>query len=74
VKHAPALVLATTISATEIAPTPLSLRRVPAIVRSVGAMRTPLDLSVIPFRYRVIGGCIEAVRRPECRHHRHVIR
>jgi hypothetical protein len=74
VKHAPALVLATTISATEVAPTPLSLRRVPAIVRSVGAMRTPLDLSVIPFRYRIIGGRVEGVRRPGCRHPRHVTR
>jgi hypothetical protein len=39
----------------------------PPIVRHVGAMRTPLDLRVIPFRYRVRKGRIEAVRT-NCRH------
>jgi len=64
-----ALVLATALDAAEIAPTASAFRRGPAIVRSVGAMRTPLDLTIIPFRYRVREGRIEAAR-PLC-HHRH---
>ena len=43
------------------------LQPVAPIVRSAGSMRTPLNLSVIPFRYRVRRGRIEAVR-PNCRH------
>jgi hypothetical protein len=45
------------------------VRTNPPIVRRVAAMRTPLDLAIIPFRYRVRGNTIEAVR-PNCRHRR----
>ncbi|MGZ4808348.1 MAG: hypothetical protein ACXVJO_13475 [Thermoanaerobaculia bacterium] len=72
-KTAPALVLATALETTQIAPTAAAQRRGPAIVRSVGATRTPLDLRVIPFRYRVRDGRIDATR-PDCRHHRRVTR
>ncbi|MGZ8853501.1 MAG: hypothetical protein ACXW2X_08895 [Thermoanaerobaculia bacterium] len=68
-----ALVLATALDATEIAPTPASTRRGPAIVRTVGAVRTPLNLSVNPFRYDVRQGRIEAVK-PACNHRRRVTR
>jgi hypothetical protein len=68
-----ALVIATALDAAEIAPTASALRRGPAIVRSVGTMRTPLDLTIIPFRYRVREGRIETVRL-SCHHRRRVTR
>lgn len=64
-----ALILTAALETAEIAPTAAALRRNPAIVRTVGATRAPLDLAVIPFRYRVRGSRIEAVR-PNCRHRR----
>jgi len=68
-----ALILTAALETAEIAPTAAALRKSPAIVRTVGATRAPLNLSVIPFRYRVRGGRIEAVR-PACRHRRSVTR
>ena len=62
-----AIVLTAALETAEIAPTAAALRSGPAIVRTVGSVRTPLDLSVIPFRYRVRGGEAVAVRRV-CRH------
>ena len=41
--------------------------RVPAIRRVVDRIEPPLDLRVIPFRYRVTEGVIKPVR-PNCRH------
>ena len=43
--------------------------RVPAIRRVLPATTPPLDLSVIPFRYRVRGDLVEAIK-PKCRHER----
>ena len=43
--------------------------RVPAIRRLMPRITPPLDLTVIPFRYSVRGGDIEAVL-PKCRHAR----
>jgi len=63
----------TALETTQIAPTAAAQRRGPAIVRSAGAQRTPLDLRVIPFRYRARCRHVEAVR-PDCRHHRRVTR
>ena len=64
-----AIVLTAALETAEIAPTAAALRKSPAIVRTFGATRAPLDLAVIPFRYRVRGNRIEAVR-PNCRHRR----
>lgn len=53
-------------------PAPLEIVeiRVPAIRRVVEHIDPPLDLCVIPFRYRVTaGGAIEPVK-PKCRHAR----
>ena len=52
-------------------PAPLDLFEicVPAIRRVVDRVEPPLDLTVIPFRYRVsASGTVEAVR-PKCAHH-----
>jgi hypothetical protein len=67
--HARAAILA---GAMTFEPAPLDLFeiRVPAIRRVVDRIEPPLDLTVIPFRYRVrAGGIIEPVR-PKCRHRR----
>jgi len=52
-------------------PQPLSILelRVPEIRRVMPAITPPLDLNVIPFRYRVTAGGYEAVR-PKCAHAR----
>ena len=68
-----AIVLTAALETAQISPTPAAERRGPAIVRSVGAARTPLDLRVIPFRYRKRDGGVEAIR-PDCRRHRPVTR
>ena len=62
-----AIVLTAALETAEIAPTAAALRTGPAIVRTVGSVRTPLDLSVIPFRYRVRRGEASAIR-PSCHH------
>ena len=61
------IVLAAALETAEIAPTAAALRGSVPIVRHVGSTRTPLDLRVIPFRYDVRDGIIEAVR-PTCHH------
>jgi len=43
--------------------------RVPVVRRVMPRITPPLDLSVIPFRYRVTGDGVEAVR-PKCDHRR----
>jgi hypothetical protein len=43
--------------------------RVPVIRRIMPRVTPPLNLTVIPFRYRVTAGHIEAVR-PHCHGHR----
>jgi hypothetical protein len=43
--------------------------RVPALRRVMPRITPPLDLAVIPFRYRVSGKRVEAVR-PRCHGHR----
>jgi len=53
-------------------PAPLDIFeiRVPAIRRVVDRIEPPLDLRVIPFRYRVsVDGTVAAVR-PHCHHRR----
>lgn len=52
-------------------PAPLDLFevRVPAIRRTMPRITPPLDLAVIPFRYRVAADHVEAVR-PKCHHAR----
>lgn len=68
--HARAAILA---GAMTFEPAPLdliALRVVPAIRRVVERITPPLDLRVIPFRYRVTrDGEVEAVR-PKCGHAR----
>jgi hypothetical protein len=43
--------------------------RVPAIRRVMPRITPPLDLTVIPFRYRVTDAGVEAIR-PKCDHRR----
>jgi hypothetical protein len=67
--HARAAILA---GAMTFEPAPLDLFeiRVPAIRRVVDRIEPPLDLNVIPFRYRITSdGAIVAVR-PRCFHRR----
>jgi hypothetical protein len=54
-----------------VEPAPLSILdvRVPAIRREMPRITPPLDLAVIPFRYRVDGGTVAAVRQ-KCGHRR----
>jgi hypothetical protein len=65
--HARAAVLA---GAMTFEPAPLDLTelRVPPIRRIVRNIDPPLDLSVIPFRYRVSERGIEVVKPKKCRH------
>jgi hypothetical protein len=57
--------------AMSVDPQPLELfeLRVPAIRRVMPHITPPLDLDVIPFRYRVTANGIEPVR-PKCAHAR----
>jgi len=68
--HARAAILA---GAMTFEPAPLDMlanRIVPAIRRLAARITPPLDLRVMPFRYRIDRhGSIEAVR-PKCRHAR----
>jgi hypothetical protein len=66
--HARAAILA---GAMTFEPAPLDLFeiRVPAIRRVVDRIEPPLDLNVIPFRYRITASGIVAVR-PRCFHRR----
>ena len=41
--------------------------RVPVVRRVMPRITPPLNLAVIPFRYRVTGDCVETVR-PKCAH------
>jgi len=63
-----AAVLATTLSFEPQPADPFELR-VPVIRRVMPRITPPLDLTVIPFRYRVTADGIEPVR-PKCRHTR----
>ena len=68
--HARAAILA---GAMTFEPAPLDFFeiRVPAIRRVVDRIEPPLDLNVIPFRYRVsVEGLIEP-RKPTCHHPGH---
>ncbi len=67
--HARAAILA---GAMTFEPAPLDLFeiRVPAIRRVVDRIEPPLDLTVIPFRYRVMSdGSVDPLRR-KCHHAR----
>ncbi|HEX8154893.1 MAG TPA: hypothetical protein VF698_17300 [Thermoanaerobaculia bacterium] len=55
--HTRAAVLAGSIVTNEVAPTPFARREKPAIVRSVTALNTPLDLDAEVFRYLVPRPC-----------------
>jgi hypothetical protein len=63
-----AAVLATTLRFDPRPADPFELR-VPAIRRVMPRITPPLDLAVIPFRYRVTDDGIEAIR-PKCHHAR----
>jgi hypothetical protein len=65
--HARAAILA---GAMTFEPAPLDLFeiRVPAIRRVVDRIEPPLNLAVIPFRYRVTAGGGIVSLRPTCRH------
>jgi hypothetical protein len=63
-----AAVLATTLTFEPRPADPFELR-VPAIRRVMPRITPPLDLTVIPFRYRVTADGIEAIR-PKCHHAR----
>ena len=68
--HARAAILA---GAMTFEPAPLDAFeiRVPAIRRVVDRVEPPLDLTVIPFRYRITAGGTIAAVRPDCAaHHR----
>jgi len=68
--HARAAILA---GAMTFEPAPLALLEicVPAIRRVVDRLEPPLDLTVIPFRYRITaGGTVEVVRPVCAAHHR----
>jgi len=54
----------------ESAPPSVLELRVPVIRRVMPRITPPLDLAVIPFRYRVKDETVEAVT-PKCSHHRH---
>jgi len=67
--HARAAILAGAMTF-EPAPADLFEIRVPAIRRVVDRMEPPLNLAVIPFRYRIAtDGTVTAVRR-KCHHRR----
>jgi hypothetical protein len=73
-QHACALVLIGTLETTQIAPTAMHLRRGPAVVSSSRNLRTPLDLTVLRFRYRALPERIEPVPETHssvCYAHRH---
>lgn len=53
----------------EPAPLDLFALRVPAIRRIVDRIEPPLDLRVMPFRYRVTATGFEPVK-PDCKHRR----
>ncbi len=65
--HARAAILA---GAMTFEPAPLDLFqiRVPAIRRVVDRIEPPLNLAVIPFRYRVTADGAIVTLRPTCRH------
>lgn len=61
-----AVILASTLELTSPAPSLVELR-VPAIRRVLPAITPPLDLRVLPFRYRVTADAVAPVT-PKCRH------
>jgi hypothetical protein len=63
-----AAVLAANMSVQPAAPSVLELR-VPVIRRVMPRIAPPLDLAVIPFRYRVTANTVESVK-PKCAHTR----
>jgi len=63
-----AAVLAANMTVEPAPPSILELR-VPVIRRVMPHITPPLDLAVIPFRYRVSGETVESVR-PKCHHRR----
>ncbi|HWW61233.1 MAG TPA: hypothetical protein VN181_07695, partial [Thermoanaerobaculia bacterium] len=62
------MLLASTLELTSPAPSLVELR-VAAIRRVLPAITPPLELRVVPFRYRVCADSVEPVT-PKCRHAR----
>ncbi len=68
--HARAAILAGAMTFEPAPLDPFAVRAVPSIRRVVDGIEPPLDLKVIPFRYRLRADGTAAPVRPTCHHSR----